>query len=238
MSLNNIKTLAFDADDTLWVNESFYHEAEGALYKLLEKYRKSDRLSQLLFKTEMQNLPIYGYGAKSFTLSMIEAAIEASDNTIPGEMVMDIIKLGKNLSQRPIVLIEGVRAVLDSLKNESSFRIIMVTKGDLLDQRRKLNESGLSHYFDHIEIMDSKSEEEYDRLFKKLNIIPNEFIMTGNSLRSDVVPVLKLGSNAVYIPFDYTWQHEITGNVPVDNPRFYQMNSMKELLGLLVNTSK
>ncbi|MCK5521199.1 MAG: HAD family hydrolase, partial [Candidatus Marinimicrobia bacterium] len=178
-----IKVLAFDADDTLWVNESFYHEAELSLYKLLEDSVEKDRLSMQLFATEMKNIPIYGYGGKSFTLSMIEAAINITNNTVSAEIIGNIIDLGKELVQRPIVLIEGVREVLDKLKAMNSYSLILATKGDLLDQRRKLKESGLINYFDKIDVMDKKSVDEYSKIMKELKIRPEEFMMIGNSMR-------------------------------------------------------
>ncbi len=232
MNKKEIRVIGFDADDTLWINEAFYQEAENSLYELLELYARGDRLSQLLFKIEMQNIPIYGYGAKSFTLSMIETALAVTDGSIPGKILEAIIALGKDLALRPVILKEGVQKTLEALRARP-YQLILVTKGDLLDQKRKLEKSGVESIFHNIEIMSNKNDDEYSSLIGKLGIHPENFLMVGNSLRSDISPVLRLGGKAVYVPCQITWQYEMSDNIPEDNPNFRQIENMAELPGLL-----
>lgn len=202
----DIKVIAFDADDTLFVNEPYFVETEEKFLELMQDYLSRQSLSQELFKIEIDNLGLYGYGIKAYTLSMIEAALKISDNTISVEAVAKIIEYGKELLQRPIELLDGVEATLESLFGK--YRLVVATKGDLLDQRRKLHNSGLGKYFHHIEVMSDKKDQDYLDLVKRLDIKPEEFFMIGNSLKSDVLPVLNIGGHAVHIPFHTTWAHE------------------------------
>lgn len=202
----NIKVIAFDADDTLFVNEPYFVETEEKFLELMQDYLSRQGLSQELFKIEIDNLGLYGYGIKAYTLSMIEAALRISDNTISVEAVGKIIDYGKELLQRPIELLEGVDETLKALFGK--YKLVVATKGDLLDQRRKLHNSGLGDYFHHIEVMSDKKEKDYLDLVKRLDIKPEEFFMIGNSLKSDVLPVLNIGGHAIHIPFHTTWAHE------------------------------
>lgn len=202
----NIKVIAFDADDTLFVNEPYFVETEEKFLELMQDYLSRQSLSQELFKIEIDNLGLYGYGIKAYILSMIEAALKISDNTINVEAIEKILEYGKELLQRPIELLEGVETTLETLFEK--YRLVVATKGDLLDQRRKLHNSGLGKYFHHIEVMSDKKEQDYLDLVKRLDIKPEEFFMIGNSLKSDVLPVLNIGGHAVHIPFHTTWAHE------------------------------
>jgi putative hydrolase of the HAD superfamily len=202
----SIKVIAFDADDTLWVNEPYFQETEEKFCELLLPYLSRHTLSQELFKTEIGNLKLYGYGIKGYILSMIEAALKISNHTISNEIIEKIIVYGKELLEKPIELIDGVEETLETLK--SKYRLVVATKGDLLDQRRKLHNSGLGPYFHHIEVMSDKQEADYSDLVKRLDIQPSEFLMIGNSLKSDVLPVLGIGGHAFHIPFHTTWAHE------------------------------
>tara|TARA_R110002126_G_scaffold18936_5_gene71711 strand:- start:99 stop:788 length:690 start_codon:yes stop_codon:yes gene_type:complete len=204
--MKNIKVIAFDADDTLFINETYFDETEKKFCGLMEDYLSHQGISQELFKIEIDNLKLYGYGIKGYILSMIEAAMTISNNTIPIEIVEKIIQFGKELLQKPIVLLDGVEETLDALYGK--YKLVVATKGDLLDQRRKLHNSGLGHYFHHIEVMSDKQEKDYVDLIKRLEIEPSEFFMIGNSLKSDVLPVLAIGGQAVHIPFHTTWAHE------------------------------
>lgn len=204
---NNIKVIAFDADDTLWVNETYYREAEHKFIKLLSKYETENKLDQELFLTEMKNLHLYGYGIKSFILSMIEAALELSNYKIKQTVIHQIIDIGKEMLEKPIELLEGVEETLSKLK--PSYKLILVTKGDLLDQERKLDKSKLQKYFHHIEIISDKKVNDYQKLLARLEITPSEFLMVGNSLKSDVLPLLEIGSKAIHVPFHTTWAHEV-----------------------------
>jgi putative hydrolase of the HAD superfamily len=226
-----LKVIAFDADDTLWVNEPYFQETEQKFCVLLEDYLPHHTVSQELFKIEMQNLALYGYGVKGFMLSMVESALRISDNKLPVALIGKILDYGKELLDKPIELLDGIEEVLQVLKGH--YRLVVATKGDLLDQERKLRKSGLEAYFHHIEIMSDKQEREYAKLIRHLDIAPNEFMMIGNSLKSDILPVLALGGHGIHIPYHTTWAHEkIEHNVEHEN--FNQVQSLKELIPLLV----
>lgn len=227
----NIKVIAFDADDTLWVNEPYFRETEEKFCQLMEDYMPRHSIDKELFKTEIQNLSLYGYGIKGFTLSMIETALRVSDKTVNIDVVAQAIAYGKELLARPIELIDGIESVLEALKGQ--YRLVVATKGDLLDQERKLRKSGLLHYFHHIEVMSDKQEADYQKLLRHLDIPAQQFMMVGNSLKSDILPVLNLGGHAIHIPFHTTWAHEqIEHNV--EHPNFRQEVGVADILRYLV----
>lgn len=226
-----LKVIAFDADDTLWVNEPYFRETEEKFCCLLEDYLPHHTVAKELFKTEIDNLALYGYGVKGFMLSMVETALRISNNTISVETIEKAIRYGKELLAKPIELLDGVEEVLHTLKNK--YRLVVATKGDLLDQERKLKKSGLEHYFHHIEIMSDKQEADYSKLIKHLDIQPSEFLMIGNSLKSDVLPVLAIGGHAVHIPYHITWEHEKTEHT-IEHTNFRQAVTIKEILSGLV----
>jgi putative hydrolase of the HAD superfamily len=227
----NIKVIAFDADDTLWVNEPYFQEAETKFCSLLEDYLPQHNISQELFKTEMQNLSLYGYGVKGFMLCMIETALKVSNKTLNIDIIEKAIGYGKELLDKPIELLEGVEEVLQSLSLK--YKLVVATKGDLLDQERKLKKSGIEHYFHHIEIMSDKKESDYLKLIKHLDIEPAQFLMIGNSIKSDVLPVLAIGGNGVHVPYHTTWTHEhVEQNVEHSN--FKKVLSIQEILTHLV----
>jgi putative hydrolase of the HAD superfamily len=204
--MKNLKVIAFDADDTLFINETYFAETEEKFCALMEDYLSHQNISKELFKTEIDNLKLYGYGIKGYILSMIEAAMGISNNTIPVEIIEKILQYGKELLEKPIVLLDGVEETLEALHGK--YKLVVATKGDLLDQRRKLHNSGLGKYFHHIEVMSDKQEIDYTDLIRRLEIKPSEFFMIGNSLKSDVLPVLAIGGHAAHIPFYTTWAHE------------------------------
>ena len=228
--LTAIKSIAFDADDTLWVNEPLFREAEARFCELLTAYMDAETCNRLLFEVEMRNLPLYGYGIKPFTLSLIEAAIEFSEKQLPISVIQDIINLGKEMLHAPVELIDGIEDTLKGLSN--NYRLVMATKGDLLDQQRKLIKSGLESYFHHIEIVSDKTPKEYSKLVKHLDLKPHEFLMVGNSVKSDILPVLEIGAYAFHIPFHTTWVHEVAKE-PVDHPKFQLLKKATEMLELL-----
>jgi len=226
----NIKVIAFDADDTLWVNEPYFQEVEKKFVTLLEDYLPQHSISKELFKVEMQNLALYGYGVKAFILSMVEAALTISKNTISLEIIEKIIQYGKELLEKPIELLPGVEEILQSVSGK--YRLVVATKGDLLDQERKLKKSGIDHYFHHTEIMSDKQEADYSKLVKHLDIKPEEFLMIGNSIKSDILPVLSIGGHAFHIPYHITWEHEkVEPNI--NHPEFKQLEKITDLLSYL-----
>lgn len=226
----SLKVIAFDADDTLFVNETYFLETEEKFCELMSDYLTYQRISQELFKTEIGNLKIYGYGIKAYILSMIEAAMTISNNTIPIEVIEKIVQYGKELLDKPIVLLDGVEETLEALYGK--YKLVVATKGDLLDQRRKLHNSGLGKYFHHIEVMSDKQEQDYLDLIKRLEIQPSEFFMIGNSLKSDVLPVLNIGGHAVHIPFHTTWAHEKIDH-KVEHENFSAFEKITEVLKIL-----
>lgn len=222
-----LKVIAFDADDTLWVNEPYFQETEHKFCALLEDYLPHHSVAKELFKYEMQNLALYGYGIKGFMLSMIETVLRVSNNTAKIETVDKILEYGKELLSRPIELLDGVEDVLKSLKDK--YRLVVATKGDLLDQERKLKKSGIEHYFHHIEIMSDKQEKDYNKLIRHLDIQPSEFLMIGNSLKSDIIPVLAIGGNAIHVPYHTTWAHEVVEQT-IEHQNFRQVENLKTIL--------
>lgn len=225
------KIIAFDADDTLWVNEPYFREYEKKFAELLSQYFSEEIIVEEFFKTEIRNLNLYGYGAKGFMLSMIETAIRITDGAVSAEIIDKIIMHGKSLIDMPVELINGVESVLLKLKN--NYRIILATKGDLLDQERKLRKSGLMEYFHHIEIMSDKKENDYRDIINRMDVEPHDFMMIGNSLKSDILPVLNLGGLGVYVPFHTTWQYETIDDSELKNKEFRTVNSLSEVLEFL-----
>lgn len=226
----DIKVIAFDADDTLWINEPYFQETERKFCALLEDYLPHHSISQELFKTEMQNLSLYGYGVKGFMLSMVETAIRITDKALPGHIVEKAIGYGKELLDKPIEMLDGVEAVLQSLAKK--YKLVVATKGDLLDQERKLKKSGIEHYFHHTEIMSDKKETDYLKLIRHLDIQPAQFMMIGNSIKSDVLPVLAIGGHGIHVPYHTTWAHEEV-ELNIDHPNFKHINSITEILTFL-----
>ncbi|MGM5631832.1 HAD family hydrolase [Apibacter raozihei] len=227
---NHIKTIAFDADDTLWVNEPYFQEAEKQFCTLLENYLPKHLISKELFKTEMKNLHLYGYGVKGFVLCMIETANRISNQSVSSDIIDKILFIGKELLQKPIKLLPGVNKILEKLNGK--YRLIVATKGDLLDQERKLKKSGLEIYFHHIEIMSDKKVHDYQKLLKHLDCKPENFLMLGNSIKSDILPVLELGGYGGYIPYHVTWVHE-QQEINLQNDNFIKLKSIDNILNYL-----
>tara|TARA_B110001454_G_C12720536_1_gene434497 strand:+ start:1787 stop:2488 length:702 start_codon:yes stop_codon:yes gene_type:complete len=226
-----IKVIAFDADDTLWVNETYFRNAEHQFAKLLAKYETENKIHQELFKAEIKNLKIYGYGVKGFVLSMVECALELSNYQISQKTVEAILNIGKKMLEEPIELLDGVEEVLQSLKGK--YKLIVATKGDLLDQERKLEKSNLLSYFHHIEVMSDKKEKDYLKLIKHLDIHPSELLMIGNSLKSDVLPLIEIGASAIHVPFHTTWVHEEVSEEEKSKSNYKTINKLKDILNFL-----
>ena len=234
MGINRMKKeldiITFDADDTLWENELFFRENEHRFCELIKEYADQNQVLESLLKNEIKTLPIYGYGIKGFVLSMIETALELSNNQISGNTIKEILELGKKQLSYPVKLIDGVEDTLSALQKD--YTLVMATKGDLTDQERKIEESGLKKYFSHIEIMSEKNESGYRSLIDRLQVSPDKFLMVGNSLKSDIIPVLSIGGYAAHIPFYTKWEHE-----KVDKPetcdRMFSLKSIRELLSII-----
>ena len=234
ISKPDIKVIGFDADDTLWMNEEHYRETEDSFVAMMEPWLTERETRKHLFAVEMENLGLYGYGAKGFTLSMISAANSISNGQAGSALIGKIIDLGKTLIDAPMELLSGVSDVLETLHGD--YRMIVATKGDLLDQERKLKKSNLEDYFHHVEIMSDKNPESYRKLVRHLDIKPEEFLMIGNSLKSDVVPVLDIGADAIHIPAQSTWAHEHVADTSKIQP-YLTLDSFGDLIGVFYKQS-
>ncbi|MGV8092481.1 MAG: HAD family hydrolase [Mangrovibacterium sp.] len=230
MSLRDIQVIAFDADDTLWENENFFRDAEHEFCQVMAEFKPVKETVEALYRVEMQNMELYGYGVKAFMLSLIETSLLISEKKVRPEQVEAIITIGKRMLQKDVILLDSVEDLLEKLYGH--FRLVVASKGDLLDQERKLKKSGLLKYFHHIEIMTNKQEENYRELLKHLEIGPEKFLMVGNSLRSDVLPVIKLGGYAAHIPFYTTWEHEQMDPSEIKSDRFFELKRIHNVLDL------
>jgi putative hydrolase of the HAD superfamily len=228
---STVKVIGFDADDTLWVNETYFREAEAAFAELLSEFETLNKIDQELFKKEIGNLPLYGYGIKAFTLSMVECALELSNYTISNSGIEKILNIGKAMLNKPVELLDGVEHVLKQLSKH--YKLILATKGDLLDQERKLEKSGLTAYFHHIEVLSDKQEANYSKLLNTLEVNPSEFLMVGNSLKSDVLPLVNIKAKAIHVPFHTTWAHEMVTEKETIGKAYKTIPTLRELLNVL-----
>ncbi|HJV38814.1 MAG TPA: HAD family hydrolase [Geothrix sp.] len=222
-------TLAFDADDTLWHNETLYAETQEAFRALLRPFHDDAWIDARLHDTEMRNLRRYGYGIKGFTLSMIETALELTEDRVDGRGIRQVLELGQAMLDKPVEPLPGVAEVLTKLAG--TFDLMLITKGDLFDQETKLAKSGLGHHFSRVEIVSEKDEPTYAALLGRHGLQPRAFTMVGNSVKSDILPVLALGARAIHIPYHLTWAHEVVAT-PVESP-FPVLDSIRDLPALL-----
>lgn len=225
-----LSAIGFDADDTLWQNEQFYRLTEKRLTELLAEHAEPGDISRRLLEAEKRNLAFYGFGIKGFTLSMIETAIEVTEGRAPAAVIQEILASGRELLRHPVETLPHVRETLEQLAGK--YRIILITKGDLFDQERKLAQSGLGELFDAVEIVSDKTASTYQRVFSRHGDGPGRSMMVGNSLKSDVVPAIEAGSWGVYVPHDLTWSLEHVDE-PADAPRFRRLVHLGELTGLI-----
>lgn len=200
------KILAFDADDTLWVNEPIFVNTQDQCKELLSQYVLPEKMEEKLYATEMKNLRLFGYGVKGFMLSMIETAIELSEGKITGSEIQKIVDLGKDMLEHPIQLLPNVKVTIEQLNGD--YDLMVITKGDLFDQESKVARSGLADYFSKIEIVSEKDVPTYHAVFSRNKINVQELLMIGNSLKSDILPICELGGHAIHIPYHTTWVHE------------------------------
>lgn len=223
--------IAFDADDTLWQNESLYSATQTRLADLLAPYLDGVDVDARLYETETRNIPYFGYGIKSFTLSMIETAIALTEGRVTPADILKIIDFAKAMIDTPTQLLDGVAEVVAQVA--ASHTLMLITKGDLLDQQRKLDRSGLAEYFAHIEIVADKTEKTYQTILSHYKVDAARFLMVGNSLKSDVLPVVAIGGQAVYIPHTLTWEHERVDPADTRHARYYELAHIRELPGLV-----
>ena len=219
--------LGFDGDDTLWHSESHFEVTQGEFRELLRRHVPEGDIDSRLAQMEMKNLNVYGYGVKSFTLSMLETAIELTDGRIPARDLEVILNWGKRMLQEPTELLEGVAATLRALSGQ--YDLMLITKGDLFDQEGKLARSGLADLFWGVDVLSEKNADTYGAVFSRRGIDPKRFVMVGNSLRSDVVPVVALGARAVHIPYHVTWQHEQVPESELPEDGWVRLASISEL---------
>ena len=234
-ALSSALTLGFDADDTLWHNEIIFEKVHERYRALLARYHDAATVDRTLFATEMRNLERYGYGVKGFTLSSIETAIQLTAGQISAEEIQQIIQLGQDMLTHPVDILDGVTETLAALAGQH--RLLVITKGDLRDQERKLARSGLAAHFHHVEILSEKDEGSYAALFRRHSIDPRRFLMVGNSLKSDILPVLALGGAGVHVPYHITWAAERVETPPQVSDRFFQIKSVRELPAVLATWS-
>lgn len=228
------RVIAFDGDDTLWRNEDQFNVSQDRFREIIGAHVQLDlaAMDAHLLAMERRNLALYGYGVKSFVLSMIETAIELTEGAIPARDIQALLRLGQQMLAHPIELLEGVRETIETLRSGER-RLWLITKGDLFDQESKIARSGLEPLFDRIEIVSEKNEAVYRRLLQLHGVDPEEFLMVGNTLRSDVLPVVALGARAVYIPYHITWTHETVPPEVADQGAYQTLERIGDLPGVL-----
>jgi len=224
-----IDLIAFDADDTLWGNENYFYQTQNEYAQILSDYGCKEAVLDRLHSTEIKNLKLYGYGVKSYTLSMIEAALSLSFREVPGELVAKILALGAKMLTEPVQPMNHVQQVLEKLSQ--SHDLITITKGDLLDQNRKMKKSGLEKYFSDVIVVSEKDDEAYKQIIDGRQVKAENFLMVGNSMKSDILPVLNIGGHGVHVPYQFTWEHEKLAE-PIEHEKLYELKDMKEILDL------
>lgn len=225
-----ITTIGFDADDTLWQNEQFFRSSEKHFASLLAPYADIADLSGRLLAVEKRNLDSYGFGIKGFTLSLIETAVEVTEGKVPATVIAEILSAGREMLSHPVETLPYVTETLEQLTDH--YKLVLITKGDLFDQERKLAQSGLGDFFDAIEIVSNKDKATYERIFRRHGDGAKQALMIGNSLKSDIVPAIEAGSWGIFVPHELTWVMEHV-EAPVHDPRFRQIENLSELMPLL-----
>ncbi len=221
-----LTTIGFDADDTLWQNEEFFRLTQERFAELLTGYAEPDHLATRLLQAERKNLGAYGFGIKGFMLSMIETAIEVTDARVPASVIAEIIAAGQEMLRHPIHLLPHAREAVEQLAPR--YKLVLITKGDLLDQERKLAQSGLGDMFDAVEIVSDKTAQTYIRAFMRHGNGPDRAAMVGNSMKSDIVPAIEAGAWGIHVPARYEWEIE-KARAPEDHPRFGVLTDLGQL---------
>lgn len=226
-----IRLIAFDADDTLWDNQSLFDKAVDDYCRLLSCYGGEKAVFDSLYERECANMPSLGYGTKAFIISLVENAIKVSGGTVSNETMSEVVRIGREILNNPATPLWGVYDTLKALKNKGLYRMVLFTKGDPLEQENKLERSALGEFFDDVEIVSNKTPLEYRRLCAHNNISCSEFMMVGNSFKSDIAPVLEIGGKGVLISFNKLWQHEVVEEY--DHENLLRLKVFKELLNIL-----
>jgi len=234
-SYGDIRTIGFDADDTLWEHADFYRRAERRLMQAMAEHGDAEAIAAQLRTVERRNLDLYGFGVKGFTLSMVETAIEVSRGRVSAAVIDEVLRAGRELVRHPLEILPHVRETLGALS--SAYRLVLISRGDLFDQERKLAESGLGDFFHAVEIVSEKDAAMYQRVFHRHGDGPQRAMMVGNSLRSDVLPALEAGSWGVHVPQPQTWVMEVA-DPPRETDRFHVLEHMGELPSLLHRLSR
>lgn len=229
--MQHLRVIGLDADDTLWHNETIFERVHERYRALLARYHDAATVDRTLLATERRNLELYGYGIKGFMLSSIETAIQLTDGRISADEIRTILDLGREMLAHPVELLDGARETIEALAR--SHRLILITKGDLRDQQRKLAKSGLATFFAQIEIVSEKDQATYATILQRHGIAAAEFLMVGNSLKSDILPVLALGGSAAHIPYHLLWELEHAEHLPDAPGRFFELKTLRELPALL-----
>ncbi len=229
--MSHLEVIAFDADDTLWHNERLYANAQTRFRDLLAHYHSPEWIDQRLYEAEMRNLPHFGYGIKAFALSMIETAVELTEGRISGHDIQAIIDTAKGMLAAEVELLEHTAETITRLAG--AYALMVITKGDLRDQETKITRSGLAEHFRFVEIVSDKKPQTYRAILGRYGMTPERFLMVGNSLRSDILPVLALGGSAVYIPHPLTWAHEVDDPPPAGHPGYFELEHIGLLPSLL-----
>ena len=225
------EVIAFDGDDTLWHNERLFADAQRQFRDLLSAFHAPEWIDARLAEAEKRNLPHFGYGIKGFALSMIETAIELTEERIESRDIRRILDIARRMLSASVELLDGVRETVSDVA--ATHRLMLITKGDLHDQERKVAQSGIGHHFRSVEVVSEKDPATYAGLLRRHGIPPDRFLMVGNSLRSDILPVLEVGASAVHIPYELTWDHEVADPPPVGHPRFHTLGRIAALPGFL-----
>ncbi|OSQ36601.1 HAD family hydrolase [Thalassospira mesophila] len=232
------KLIAFDGDDTLWHNEPLFRDAHVRLREMLGNHGDADRVDERLYQAELENLSIYGYGITGFTLSMIETAIEVSDKKISAAEIHELAEIGKSMLRAPTRLLDGAKTVLRHFADRADCKLILITKGDLIAQQLKIERSGLEKLFAGVEIVSEKDPLTYRNIFGRYGVEPSEAVMIGNSMKSDILPVLECGGAAIHVPYEITWVHEMVGQIEIDNDLFCEAADIAQVPELITSLCK
>ena len=230
---DKVKVIIFDADDTLWDNQTYFDRAEDVFTEELKEYGTAEELSEELYKTESANMPILGYGAKAVCISMMETALRVSDHKVPGENLSRILLSAKSLLSLPATPLPGVARTLDALDKTGRYRLILMTNGDMLDQQNKIKRSGLDKYFYRVIVVTKKGIKEYLDICNVEQVAPSQIAVVGNSFKSDIQPIIEIGGYGIHIPFHTMWRHEVTEEF--EHPNITRLDSFEELTKMFID---